>query len=63
MIDLFNQLFGEYQPIIAQLSDGSEEVCINWGSIANYVFVGIVLFCVCKTIGTLIGSIGKGVAI
>lgn len=63
MLDLFNQLFGEYEPVIATFTDGTQEACINWGAIANYVFVGIVLYCVCKTIGTLIGSIGKGVAL
>lgn len=63
MLDLFTQLFGEYQPVIVQYTDGSEEAFMNWGAIANYAFVAIVLFCVCKTIGTIIGSISKGVAI
>lgn len=63
MIEYFNQLFGEYAPVIVDYSDGSQEAFINFGTIANYVFVGIVLFCVCKTIGTIIGNVSRKVSL
>ena len=63
ILDYFNQLFGEYVPVLVTYSDGSEEAFINFGTIANYVFIGIVLYCICKTIGTIAGAIARGVTL
>lgn len=63
ILDMFNSLFGEYVPVIVEYQDGTEEAFMNFGTIANYVFIGIVLFCVCKTIGTLIGNVSRGISI
>lgn len=63
MLQLFNDLFGEYNPVIVQYQDGTEEAFINFGTIANYIFVGIVLYCVCKTIGTLIGNVSRSISL
>lgn len=63
MLQYFNSLFGEYAPVIVEYQDGTEEAFINFGTIANYVFIGIVLFCVCKTIGTLIGNVSRSISV
>lgn len=69
LLDMFLQLFGNYEPIQCEtVIDQSGQVftyeyLTNWGTIANYIFAGIVLFCVCKTLGTLIGNIGRSVSV
>lgn len=63
LLDYFNQIFGEYSPYIVTYSDGTEEAFINFGTIANYVFIGIVIFCLCKTIGSIASAIARGVTL
>lgn len=69
LLDLFNQLFGAYEPIQCEsVIDQSGQVftyeyLTNWGTIAHYVFIGIVLYCVCCTIGKTISKIGGSVGV
>lgn len=69
LLDMFLSLFGEYQPIqVETVIDQTGQVftydyVTNWGIIANYIFVGIVLWTVCRCIGYLITGIGKSISV
>lgn len=65
LIDLFNQLFGQYQPIQEIAStDGvniTYQYCIDWGIIANYALVIILFFTVCKCISLIFVNMSRGI--
>lgn len=71
MIDLFNDLFGQYTPIqniASTISDGvntttTYQYNIDFGIICHYALIVILFFTVCKVIGSIITNLTRSVSI
>lgn len=53
MTDAMLQIFGEYQPVIVTLEDGSVLLATNWGYICTVVIFGLCLFSLFRLVGVL----------
>lgn len=52
--DKFISIFGEYQPVVTEFSDGTSVTDINWAYIGSVVAFLVLFYCALRILGAVI---------
>lgn len=54
LYEKFIEIFGEYEPVVTEFTDGSSITDTNWGYILSVVIFIVFMFCCLKVLGSMI---------